>query len=195
MGTAGSPKQLPVIKVPNVSFEFIKGYTDGRLTLDVGPVSCSLGEAQQVSVAHLKEKKAKIDLRVQTCLSVCGLLIMGHGHYSDFGSVLLEYAWLVDVQCRSVAAEMSSVQVFSISFFSPPSFQVFSLAADVSRVDRCVRLSHCRRRERVAARRKRKGSHQDPFQSRPLEIEQTSTRQRARAVARSVEVRVRKSRT
>ena len=121
MGTAGSPKQLPVIKVPNVSFEFIKGYTDGRLTLDVGPVSCSLGEAQQVSVAHLKEKKAKIDLRVQTCLSVCGLLIMGHGHYSDFGSVLLEYAWLVDVQCRSVAAEMSSVQVFNISFF-PPSF-------------------------------------------------------------------------
>ena len=59
MGTAGSPKQLPVIKVPNVSFEFIKGYTDGRLTLDVGPVSCSLGEAQQVSVAHLKEKKSK----------------------------------------------------------------------------------------------------------------------------------------
>jgi hypothetical protein len=95
MGTHGPQRRLPVVKLSSFSLEFKKSVDDGKLTINLSPVRCLMSDSTQSIIE-------------QGYLFMSDLQMLAHGLYSDCGSAVVEYGWLIELKISDVTTEMST---------------------------------------------------------------------------------------
>lgn len=111
----------PLLIIDELTFEMDKKYRETRLQLQLSPVLLNCGNSLQVGQAKTSKTTGcggATQISRGGLLMLTGLQFRGHAMFSEIdrpmGSDTLEYAWLMELQCGTLAGNVTATQLYNI---------------------------------------------------------------------------------